>query len=130
MTVLLIVVGVVVAFIFLSKILNKGSASNTISAKQALVQIDEEPGIIIDVRTRGEYDAGHLAKTDYQYDLTSGEFEAKINSLNKSKTYYLYCRSGNRSGTAAAIMKERGFTNVYNIGGYSALVRAGFESSR
>lgn len=130
MTILLIVIGAVVAFIFLSKALKKGGASDTLTAKQAFVQVDEEPGIIIDVRTRGEYDAGHLAKAEYQYDVTTGEFEAKINSLDKTKTYYLYCRSGNRSGKAASIMKERGFTNVYNIGGYSELVSAGFDSTR
>ncbi len=130
MTILLIAIGVVIAFMFLSKSFKKDDIIQTISAKQAFTQVNEEPGIIIDVRTRGEYDAGHLVKTDYQYDLTTGEFAAKVDSLDKSKTYYLYCRSGNRSGQAAKIMKERGFTNIYNIGGYSSLAGAGFETSR
>ncbi len=129
MTVSLIVVGVLIVFVFASKALKRGGAVNTISPKNALAQIVEEPGIIIDVRTKDEYNAGHLTKSEYQYDVTSGDFESKISSLDKSKTYYLYCRSGNRSGKAASIMKEKGFTNVYNIGGYSALVNAGFESS-
>lgn len=61
------------------------------------------------------------------YNLTSGEFEEKLDSLDKSKTYYLYCASGNRSGKAAEIMKENGFENVHNLGGYNDLVEAGFE---
>ncbi len=130
MTVFLIVVGVVIAFVFLSKAMKKDDTIKTISAKQAIAQIVEEPGVIIDVRTKDEYNAGHLAKSDFQYDVTTGEFESKLNSLDKSKTYYLYCRSGNRSGKAASIMKANGFTNVYNIGGYSTLISAGFEASK
>ena len=130
MTVFLIVVSVVIVFVLASKFLKKDSAVKTISAKNAQAQIVEEPGVIIDVRTKDEYNAGHLTKSEHQYDVTSGDFESKISSLDKSKTYYLYCRSGNRSGKAASIMKEKGFTNVYNIGGYSALVSAGFESSK
>ncbi len=129
MTVFLIVVGVIIVFVFVSKSMKKDDTIKTISAKNALAQIVEEPGVIIDVRTKDEYNAGHLTKSEYQYDVTTGEFESKISSLDKSKTYYLYCRSGNRSGKAAIIMKEKGFTNVYNIGGYSALVSAGFEAS-
>ncbi len=129
MTVFLIVAGVVIAFLFLNKAMKKDDTIKTISAKQALVQVVEEPGVIIDVRTKDEYNAGHLTKSEFQYDVTTGEFESKISSLDKSKTYYLYCRSGNRSGKAAVIMKEKGFTNVYNIGGYSTLISAGFESS-
>tara|TARA_R110002096_G_scaffold97694_12_gene217732 strand:+ start:3177 stop:3578 length:402 start_codon:yes stop_codon:yes gene_type:complete len=129
MTVFLIVAGVVIAFVFLSKAMKKDDTIKTISAKQALVQVVKEPGVIIDVRTKDEYNAGHLTKSEFQYDVTTGEFESKISSLDKSKTYYLYCRSGNRSGKAAVIMKEKGFTNVYNIGGYSTLISAGFESS-
>ena len=50
--------------------------------------------------------------------------------LDKDKTYYLYCRSGNRSGQAARIMKSKGFDNVYNVGGFEDLVRFGFESDK
>lgn len=93
-------------------------------------QIQNEPGLIIDVRTQGEYDQGHLAKVDAHYDFNSGEFEEVVDDLDKDETYYLYCRTGNRSGQAANIMKERGFENVYNIGGFEDLVRDGFESNR
>lgn len=40
---------------------------------------------------------------------------------DKSKKYYLYCRSGNRSKQATQFMRKHGFENVYNAGGYSKL---------
>ncbi|MDZ7680804.1 MAG: rhodanese-like domain-containing protein [Fodinibius sp.] len=54
----------------------------------------------------------------------------QLKSLDKDKTYYLYCRTGNRSGQAAELMVENGFDNVYNIGGYQDLVDAGIPSSK
>ncbi len=88
----------------------------------------EDAGVVIDVRSQQEYDEGHLAKTDMQLDLMNGEFEESLDELEKDKTYYLYCRTGNRSGQAARIMKSEGFEKVYNIGGFDDLARAGFEA--
>lgn len=89
--------------------------------------LEEEGGVIIDVRTKGEYHNGHLKRTDHNFDLSSADFERKIEKLDNSKNYFLYCRSGSRSGQAARIMKRKGFENVYNIGGMQNLVNAGFE---
>ena len=111
----------IIMFNFLSK---SGEHGETNEWKQ---KISDEPGVIIDVRTQGEYDNGHLANVDLHYDFNSGEFEEKVDDLDKDKTYYLYCRTGNRSGQAANIMKKRGFENVHNIGGYEDLVSSGFE---
>lgn len=91
-------------------------------------KLKEDRGVIIDVRTKGEYDQGHLKQTDYQYDILNGDFQQQIESLDKDKTYYLYCRSGNRSGQAAKKLKDSGFGNVYNIGGFEDLAGAGFET--
>jgi len=89
--------------------------------------LNEESGIIIDVRTPDEYRNGHLKKTDYNYDISSSDFEQKIKKLDKDKNYFLYCRSGSRSGQAKQVMKRNGFENVYNVGGLQSLVSAGFE---
>jgi rhodanese-related sulfurtransferase len=48
-------------------------------------------------------------------DINSADFDAKIDQLDKSKTYLVYCRSGNRSSTAANIMIKKGFTDVKNV---------------
>lgn len=91
-------------------------------------KIENEPGVIIDVRTQVEYDQGHLADVDLHFDFNSGEFERKVNGLDKDTTYYLYCRTGNRSGQAALIMRNRGFKDVHNIGGFEELANSGFET--
>lgn len=118
--VIAVIVGVSTAIIFT----NQTQVNEMSNWKQ---KIENEPGVVIDVRTQGEYDQGHLADTDLHYDFNGGEFEQKVDSLDKTKTYYLYCRTGNRSGQAAEIMKERGFEHAYNIGGFEDLVQSGFE---
>ncbi|NGP87670.1 rhodanese-like domain-containing protein [Aliifodinibius halophilus] len=104
------------------------SSDNRLDPSEFRKELDQKGGIVIDVRTQEEYDAGHIARVDYQYDYLSGEFEAQLDSLDKDKTYYLYCRSGNRSGKSLKLMKKYGFKNVYNVGGYQQLVDGGFES--
>ncbi len=89
--------------------------------------LEAERGFIIDVRTKQEYDNGHLKLTDAQYDFLNGDFQNQVDSFDKNKTYYLYCRSGNRSGQAARIMQKEGFENVYNIGGFEDLANSGFD---
>lgn len=90
-------------------------------------KLEAQPGVVIDVRTMEEYEEGHLAIADLQYDFRSGEFENKMSELDRNDTYYLYCRTGNRSGQALEKMKGAGFTNVYNIGGYEDLISSGFS---
>ncbi len=84
----------------------------------------EVKGVIIDVRTKEEHEEGHLAETDAQYDFRNGDFHERMADLDKNETYYLYCRSGGRSGQAARMMRDYGFEEVYNIGGYSDLEAA------
>lgn len=48
--------------------------------------------------------------------MTPG-FKKQIQNLPKGKAYYLYCRSGNRSGHACDIMADLGFEKVYNLAG-------------
>ena len=110
-------------FSFLSK-----SNDMDISSQEFKEKVENDRGVVIDVRTRDEYDAGHLKITDAQYNWMSGEFHDAVEEMEKDKTYYLYCRSGNRSGQAARMMKEKGFENVYNVGGFDDLANSGFEA--
>jgi phage shock protein E len=123
--------GLIVAIsLFMAQACAQSEDDNTrISAEQFQEKVDEEPGVIIDVRTQKEYYQGHLADFHHQINLLNGDFEASLDTLNKEETYFLYCRTGNRSGQAAELMKKDGFENVYNIGGFEELVKAGIESS-
>ncbi|MCS7188932.1 MAG: rhodanese-like domain-containing protein [Bacteroidia bacterium] len=84
-----------------------------------------EKVVILDVRTPQEYQRGHVKgarNIDYY-----GNFEEAIQKLPKDKIYYLHCASGRRSGAATEIMRKQGF-EAYNMGGYSAVVEAGFPT--
>jgi len=76
-----------------------------------------EAGVItLDVRTPGEFNEGHIEGA-ILVDFQSGNFENEIASFDKSKTYAVYCRSGNRSGQAVKVMSDAGFTDLYNLDG-------------
>jgi thioredoxin 1 len=71
---------------------------------------------LVDVRTTGEYGGGHLPKAQ-NVDLRSTDFTQKVQTLDKTKPTFVYCLSGGRSAEAANIMRQNGFTNVYEMGG-------------
>ncbi len=84
-----------------------------------------QKGIILDVRTDSEYAAGHLQGA-IKLDFLGGEFNEKMKDLDPNETYYLYCKSGNRSGKAATLLFEAGFQQVYNVGGFDSLSQTDF----
>lgn len=99
-----------------------------ISSEEFRQKRESNSGVVIDVRTQEEYDDGHLKITDAQHNWLNGDFHNAVEEMDKSETYYLYCRSGNRSGQAARMMKQKGFENVYNVGGFNDLVSGDFEA--
>lgn len=74
---------------------------------------------LVDVRTRGEFMAGHI-KGASNIDFFQGSaFEAAFSRLKKDKPLYIYCQSGNRSQKAARKLVDMGFKEVYDLrGGY------------
>lgn len=92
--------------------------SEDVDAAKFKTFVDGGAGLILDVRTPGEYAGGNIAGS-VNMDFNSAEFEASLDTLDKTKPVYVYCQSGGRSGQAKSIMLEKGFTEVYNlIGGY------------
>lgn len=82
---------------------------------------------VIDVRTKEEYDAGHI-KGALNFDYYSDDFEEKVEAqlTDKKKPYILYCRSGMRSLYSAQILEDLGYTDVTNMkGGFLAWQSAG-----
>ena len=72
--------------------------------------------VIIDVRTREEFTAGHIENAA-NIDFYAETFRDMLNNLDKNKTYLIYCRSGARSGSTLDIMAELNFQEVHNISG-------------
>jgi len=75
---------------------------------------------LLDVRTLEEVEEGYIPSAT-NIDIYKGpEFVSEIEKLDKTKNYYVYCRSGGRSAQACAIMNELGFENTYNLlGGFT-----------
>ena len=76
---------------------------------------DDRNGVILDVRTDGEFRMGHI-KGAVNIDLLQTNFSSRLATLDKSKTYYVYCRSGNRSGKACRLLKSMG-CEAHNLEG-------------
>lgn len=95
-----------------------GSAE-VVPAADALARIADGADVI-DVRTPEEFAAGHLEgalNIDYQaYDFTD-----RVDQLPRRVSYVVYCASGNRATGAVEKMRELGFTDVVNGGGYADL---------
>jgi rhodanese-related sulfurtransferase len=71
--------------------------------------------VIIDVRTPDEFAGGHLEGA-LNIDVQSGDFAAQISQLDPAGDYFVYCRSGNRSGQAISQMSNMGFSSMTNGG--------------
>jgi rhodanese-related sulfurtransferase len=75
----------------------------------------QEAGVVLlDVRTSGEFAAGHIEGA-INIDVEGMTFEGEIASLDKSKTYAIYCQSGRRSRIAVETMNEAGFNKLFNL---------------
>jgi rhodanese-related sulfurtransferase len=72
--------------------------------------------VILDVGTAAEFKQSNL-KGAINLDIMDSNFAHKITALDKDKTYFVYCRSGNRSGSACDFMGKEGFTKLYNLSG-------------
>ena len=77
--------------------------------------------ILVDVRDVEEFASGHLPEA-VNIPFNDGTLAAQIADLDPNAAYRVYCRSGNRSGQAVALMVDAGFTNVVDLGGLEAAV--------
>ena len=78
---------------------------------------NDNNAVILDVRTLAEVEEGIIPNAIH-IDIYKGQgFVDELEELDKTKNYYVYCRSGNRSRQACAIMNQLGFENAYNLMG-------------
>jgi rhodanese-related sulfurtransferase len=88
--------------------------------KDALALIQKNKGnqgfVVLDVRTPDEFKDGHIEGA-INVDYNSGGFKTELLKLDKKKTYFVYCRTGRRSGEAVKIMRDLGFGNIIRMKG-------------
>lgn len=78
---------------------------------------NDDNAVILDVRAPEELEEGYIPNATNIDFYLGQEFLTEVEKLDKDKNYYVYCRSGNRSGQACAIMNSVGFKNTYNLAG-------------
>ena len=77
----------------------------------------DKNAVILDVRTEEEVQQGYIPNAIH-IDIKQGQgFIDEVEGLDKTKNYYVYCRSGARSANACNIMNKLGFENAYNLMG-------------
>ena len=108
-TTLLLIAAVGVVVILLKK-------SGQIPARDAVEKL-RNGALVVDVRSPGEFNAGHLARA---INIPLDEIETALpkHVKGKDQTVLLHCASGMRSGLARRKLKGMGYPNVFNLGSY------------
>lgn len=88
-----------------------------ISQEEAKEMMDNQEVLILDVREQDEYDSGHIPGAVLLPVGSITEESAAEVIPEKDATVLVYCRSGNRSKTAAKALVELGYTGIYEFGG-------------
>jgi phage shock protein E len=86
--------------------------------KVNLQEVISSGAVILDVRTKGEFQSGHLRKS---INIPVDNLEGNLKKLDKNKPIITCCASGARSASARRILLSNGFGQVYNGGSWSSL---------
>nr|WP_317401434.1 rhodanese-like domain-containing protein [uncultured Gemmiger sp.] len=95
------------------------SGYTRISQEEAREMMDTQEVLVLDVREQDEYDSGHIPDAVLLPVGTITEDTAAEIIPEKDATVLVYCRSGNRSKTAAQALADLGYTHIYEFGGIS-----------
>ncbi|MFM9984394.1 MAG: rhodanese-like domain-containing protein [Flavobacteriales bacterium] len=113
---LIIAMSFVLALFSCSDTKSQDSKSD-LTAQEFAAQIKNSPnGIVLDVRTPGEFSGGHLANA-LNIDWNGNNFDTEVKKLDKNKPLFVYCKGGGRSASAADRLRALGFTKVYELAG-------------
>lgn len=99
----------------LGNVFQSGKSVTNLDSRTFETEMKADPNaVLLDVRTPEE-NRDERIPNSILINLMDPEFQNKIEKLSKSKSYYVYCRSGNRSYHAGNMMIKMGFEKVYNL---------------
>jgi len=102
------------------------TGSQTISAIDFKRRLSTCHPLVLDVRTADEFNSGHISDANNADYYQTESFSNYLDKLDKTKPYYIYCRTGKRATAAMKLMTDKGFKKVYNLdGGITAWTSAG-----
>ncbi|MFV0470401.1 MAG: rhodanese-like domain-containing protein [Dysgonomonas sp.] len=111
----LFILSVLLSFFSLQSCSGQSSGSSSATLKEIA---SHDSTLIVDVRTVDEFNSGHLENS---VNIPLDAIADSVSSLRKYKDVIVVCRSGHRSSKAKDILEQKGFTNVYNGGGWTNL---------
>jgi rhodanese-related sulfurtransferase len=114
-----IICGGIISFALLISC-NSNSQQTNLSVPEFEKAITQSNIQVLDVRTAGEYQAGHITNALLADWTNEEEFKSRAQALDKSKWVYTYCLSGGRSSAATRWLIENGFTAFNLSGGIAA----------
>ncbi len=101
----------------LFKSMTKNDAYENLDAREFLTKANTaSDAVLLDVRTAGEFNGGSIDGA-INIDFFDSKFAEQAGKLDKEKSYFVYCRSGQRSANACRVMHGLGFTKLYNMAG-------------
>ncbi len=80
------------------------------------ILLNDPSAQLVDVRTKDEFAVSHL-KDAQNICVTDNDFKQKVAFLDRSKPVYVYCKKGGRSAQASKILKQMGFTKIFDLQG-------------
>jgi len=114
-----------------------GNSQNDATKEKAKIEVVDaqkfnelitQEGIILDVRTPKEWAQGTI-KGAVKMNFFDADFTNQIETLDKTKPIYVYCKAGGRSSKAAMQLEKIGFTKIYDLdGGIGAWDEAGYAT--
>lgn len=87
--------------------------------KTNLPELLKSGAVVLDVRNPSEFVNGQV---DGCVNIPMGQLTERLSELDKNKTYLVVCAAGGRSAVAAALLKNNGFDNAINAGGFKNLL--------
>lgn len=139
-----IIIAVLIAFAlivgarYFSSTTSDGESNNGKRFENALIsprdfkeKLDSGGYVVLDIRTREEYETERIAENETQIDFYGSNFKEQLATLDPTKKYLLYCRSGNRSSEAARMIRSQNLFEFYELkGGINAWIGNGFKIVR
>ena len=103
---------------------NMMGGSRQIGTLEATRLMNTGSALVLDIRDTGEFNGGRIPKSK---NIPLAEIDKRVDEISKfkDKPVIVTCRTSNRSSSAARLLKQRGFADVYQLaGGFGAWQQA------
>jgi len=91
-------------------------AGPKVGTHEATRLINQENALVLDIRDKKDFQGGHLVDS---MNIPNAQINNRLGELEKYKAspVIVVCKAGQTASSAAKILKENGFTEVYRLGG-------------